>query len=479
MALALLPAAIFAAALWALGRQAFGSVSWPWVPALGVDLAFHIDGLALQMLLLIGGIGAMVFVYAAGYMAGDAKRVRLFGLLLAFIAAMVGCVTADNLFVLFLFWEATSVVSFLLVGFKHGAADSRQAAQQALIVTGGGGLVLLAGFILLAQIYGTASISSLVAAAPTAIDHPLLPAALICVFIGAFTKSAQFPFHFWLPGAMTAPTPVSAFLHSATMVKLGVYLLARLNPAFGDLALWKLTLVSVGAFTSLWAMVLAVRERDLKRILAWSTVSALGTLVMLIGLPGNGAAIATAAFLLAHALYKAPLFFVAGNVDHCTGTRNIDRLAGMARTMPWTAAAALIAALSMAGMPLSFGFVAKDLIGIAKIEGDAYAWVGWASIAVSAMSVAAAGVAAVRVFWHRGGETLPSAIHEASGPMIAAPLAIGAIGLLLGIVPGLIDPLVAASSGAMLHAADFKGLQMPVDQAPPGRRPVRRWVSVR
>ncbi|MCC7035322.1 MAG: DUF4040 domain-containing protein [Acidobacteria bacterium] len=422
----------------------------PWVPSLGVDLAFRIDGLSLLMLALIVGIGLAVFAYGSAYMAGAAGRPRLFGLLTAFMLAMAGAVTTDNLVVLFAFWELTSVVSFLLVGFKHEYEPNRRAAQQALLLTAGGGLVLLAGVLLLGAIGGTYSIQALIARGPDLAAHPLLPVALACVFVGAFTKSAQWPFHFWLPNAMAAPTPVSAYLHSATMVKLGVYLLARLNPAFDSLFMWEATLVTVGAVTALWAMALALRERDLKRILAWSTVSSLGTLVLLIGLPGPGAAEAAAAFLLAHALYKAPLFFVAGNVDHCTGTRSIDRLAGMARVMPWTAAIALAAGLSMAGVPLSLGYVAKDLIAIAKTEGLAFEWVSWATMVAGAVSVAVASVAAVRVFWHRGGASLPSGIHEASPGMIAPPLAVAALGIVFGVAPSLALPLIRDAARAML-----------------------------
>lgn len=433
----------------------------PWVPSLGVDLAFRIDGLSLLMLALIAGIGLAVFVYASAYMAGAAGRPRLFGLLTVFMLAMAGAVTTDNLVVLFVFWELTSVTSFLLVGFKHDYEPNRRAAQQALLVTAGGGLVLLAGVLLLGFIGDTYSIQGLIAQGPDLAAHPLLPPALGCVFVGAFTKSAQWPFHFWLPNAMAAPTPVSAYLHSATMVKLGVYLLARLNPAFESLFLWEATLVTIGAVTALWAMVLALRERDLKRILAWSTVSSLGTLVLLIGLPGPGAAEATAAFLLAHALYKAPLFFVAGNVDHGTGTRSIDRLAGMARAMPWTAAIALLAGLSMAGVPLSLGYVAKDLIAIAKTEGLAFEWVSWATMVAGAVSVAVASVAAVRVFWHRGGDSLPAGIHEASPGMIAPPLAVAGLGIVFGVVPSLALPLIRDAASAMLPAEPGSAIVFP------------------
>ena len=462
--LALVPLAVFVVAV--TSYLAEGPPQWvlylPWAESLGVELTLHVDGLALQFILLISGIGTFVFVYAAGYMAGVPGRARLFVLLLLFMLAMLGCVTADNLIALFVFWELTSLTSFMLVGFKHEDEASRRSAQQALFITGGGGLALLAGLILLGSIGDSYSIISLMASHATWIDDPRLPAALGLIFVGAFTKSAQFPFHFWLPNAMSAPTPVSAYLHSATMVKLGIYLLGRLHPAFSDLVLWQVVLVSVGAFTAALAMALTLRERDLKRILAWSTVSALGTLVMLIGVPGDGAATATAAFLLAHALYKAPLFFVAGNIDHATGTRRIDDLAGLAPALPFTAAAALAAGISMAGMPLSFGFVAKDMIAIAKTEGEVYAWVGYSSLFVSAVSVAVAGVAAIRVFWHRGGERARD-VREGGWALVLPPLAIALLGILFGPLPHLVDPLIGASAEAMRPVLEYRGLSFSLD----------------
>jgi multicomponent Na+:H+ antiporter subunit A len=464
--LALVPFSLFALSLAAFAAGALPVlVTLPWIPGFGIDLTVHIDGWALLFILLITGIGTFVFVYAGGYMAGEPGRLRLFVLLIAFMASMLGCVATDNLIALFVFWELTSLTSFLLVGYKHEDAASRASAQQALMVTGGGGLALLAGLILLGHIGGSYSILELMRFAPVWGGDPLVPLALILIFIGAFTKSAQFPFHFWLPNAMAAPTPVSAYLHSATMVKLGIYLLGRLHPAFADMVLWQVVLISVGGFTSALAMLLTLRERDLKRILAWSTVAALGTLVMLIGVPGDGAATATAAFLLAHALYKAPLFFVAGNIDHEAGTRNIDNLSGLARAMPYTAAAALAAAVSMAGMPLSFGFVAKDLIAIAKTEGEVYVWVAYGSLFVSAVSVAVAGVAAIRVFWQRRGGAVDRDVREAGVTMWLPPLALAAIGILFGPLPHLVDPLIGAAAESMRPVLAYDGLTFTLDDA--------------
>jgi multicomponent Na+:H+ antiporter subunit A len=462
--------ALFPLVLFALALQAFRSGAMPvtfqrsWIPYMGIDLAFRLDGLALLFVLLITGVGFFVFIYAAGYMAGVAKRERLFVLLAGFMVAMLGAVTADDLFLLFIFWELTSITSFLLVGFKHESIESRKAAQQALMITAGGGLALLAGFLLLAQAAGTSSVHTLIRTFASWRDDPVVTPALILVFIGAFTKSAQVPFHFWLPGAMAAPTPVSAYLHSATMVKLGVYLLARLHPAFDDLLLWEITLVGVGAVTSVWAAVLIIRERDLKRIFAWSTVSSLGTLVMLIGLPGEGAATATAVFVLAHALYKAPLFFIAGNVDLATGTRVIDELGALGRRLRLTAVAAGLAGISMAGVPLSFGYIAKDVIKLAKSESDVYWWVAYAGVFVSAISVAAAAIATVRIF-RFSGEVRPAHAREGSPATWLPPLGIAAFGVLLGVQPWITHDLLSLAAADMGSSLSIGKLRASMDNS--------------
>jgi multicomponent Na+:H+ antiporter subunit A len=452
------PLALFLLLAWGLAQH---PLPWrfetEWVPSLAISLAFRVDGLSAQMLALITGIGTLVFVYASGYLAHEPRRGRLFLVLLLFMLAMIGAVTADNLILLFLFWELTSLTSFLLVGFNHEDNHARAAARQALLVTMGGGLALLGGLMLLGQMAGTWSLSDIVAAGPTLVADPRLPYALVLVLLGAFTKSAQFPFHFWLPNAMSAPTPVSAYLHSATMVKLGIYLMARLDPAFNDLLFWEAMLIATGTFTAVWAAVLALRERDLKRILAYSTVSALGTLTLLIGLPSPGAALAVAAFLFAHALYKAPLFMVAGNIDHATGTRVIDHLMGLRRAMPWTAAAALLAGLSMAGLPLSFGFVAKDVMSAAKAEAEVFALVSYATVLVNAVAIAVAGVAAVRVFW--GPPEAPHGqVREVSWRMVMPPLAIVLLGIEFEFLPAIADPLLieaARSIAPQLGQADL------------------------
>jgi multicomponent Na+:H+ antiporter subunit A len=436
------PLAAFLGLVWGLVHHPLPwQAELPWAPSLGLTLSIYVDGLSVQLLVLITGIGTLVFVYASGYLAHEPYRGRLYLLLVLFLLAMVGAVTADNLLALFLFWELTSLLSFLLVGFHHELERSRASARQALLVTMGGGLCLLAGILLLGEMAGSFSLRAVLERAAALREDPRLLVALGLLLVGAFTKSAQFPFHFWLPNAMAAPTPVSAFLHSATLVKLGVYLLARLDPAFNDLLAWELTLVAVGTLTAVWAAVLVLGERDLKRILAWSTVSALGTLTLLVGLPNPGAGLAFAAFLFAHALYKAPLFFVAGNIDHATGTRLIDHLMGLRRAMPWTMAAAVIAGVSMAGLPLSFGYLAKDAVSAAKAEAGLLAAATYASVFVGAIAVAVAAVATVRVF---GGppEAPPGRVHEVSWRMVLPPLAIAAVALAFGLWPERVDPLL-------------------------------------
>jgi multicomponent Na+:H+ antiporter subunit A len=442
------------------------SFGWSWIPALDIDLAFRIDGLSALMLLMITGVGTAVFVYAGGYLSGHPDQKRAYLLLSLFMVTMIGCVTADHVLVLFVFWEGTSLLSFLLVGFYHERSESRKSAQQSLLVTGTGGLILLAGFIVLGQTTGSWRLSEIVTVIPTMAATPALQLAMLLVLTGAFTKSAQFPFHFWLPNAMAAPTPVSAYLHSATMVKLGVYLLARLDPGFGEWPLWEWLLKGVGSITAAWGMVLALRERDLKRILAWSTVATLGTLVVLVGLRGDSASLAVGALLLAHALYKAPLFFVAGNVDHGAGTRLIDRLGGLRRQMPWTAAAALLAACSLAGLPMFFGYVAKDAISEAKSVTEVFEFARFANTVFGTIAVAVAAVTAIRVFWQRPPASGVREAHEGGLALVLPPMALALVGLLLGVFPWLVEDLLIAASSAMRPGAVAEDLELPAEGTP-------------
>jgi multicomponent Na+:H+ antiporter subunit A len=427
----------------------------PWVPGLNVQLSFVLDGLSLLFALLITGLGALIVAYAGGYLKGHEYQGRFFLLILLFMGAMLGLVLADNLITLFVFWELTSIVSFLLIGFKHDGEGARASALQALLVTAFGGLALLAGFVLLGIAAGSFELSELLAGDAAAVTgHALYPAILLLVVLGAITKSAQVPFHFWLPNAMAAPTPVSAYLHSATMVKAGVYLLARMDPLLGDTLLWVWLLSAIGAATMLTGAVLAVRQTDLKRVLAYTTVTALGTLVLLLGLSFEASVIAAVVFLVVHSLYKGALFLIAGTVDHQTGTRDVLRLGGLRHAMPITAVAAVLAGLSMAGLPPLFGFVGKELAYKAKLGVDGM-WLILPAVAVvaNALTMVAAGLLVLRPFFGaaRSYEGRPE-VREAPASMWLGPVVLGAVGLGFGFVPGLlagglIGPAVSAVLG--------------------------------
>ncbi|MEI3803002.1 putative monovalent cation/H+ antiporter subunit A [Agrobacterium sp. CCNWLW32] len=371
--LAIAPALAFVHFALMLPEIAAGGVvtgGYAWVPSFNLSFSWFIDGLSLTFALLITGIGLLIVLYAGGYMKGHPQQGRFLSFLLLFMGAMLGVVVSDSLLMLFVFWELTSITSFLLIGFDHERAASRRAALQALVVTGGGGLLLLAGLIFIWDISGITQLSMLVRGGDILRDSPFYLAALLLVLGGAFTKSAQFPFHFWLPNAMEAPTPVSAYLHSATMVKAGVYLLMRLNPVLGDTAAWQILLPFFGGLTMLTGALLAVRQTDLKLMLAYTTVSSLGLLVMLTGFGSDHAIEAAALYLVAHSLFKGALFMVAGIIDHETGTRDITKLGGLRKAMPITFVAALAAAISMAGLPPFFGFLAKEEIYYALAHGN-------------------------------------------------------------------------------------------------------------
>ncbi|MGK0231281.1 MAG: multicomponent Na+:H+ antiporter subunit A, partial [Gammaproteobacteria bacterium] len=410
-----------------------------WIPSLGVELAFRVDGLSLLFGLLISGIGVLVVIYSFGYFKLHKSHARLQWLLLAFMLAMLGLVSADNIILLFVFWELTTITSFLLVGFEHENIKARRAALQALLITGGGGLALLVGLIMLGQASGSYLLSGIIASGPAITEHAQYPLILTLILLGAFTKSAQFPFHFWLPNAMAAPSPVSAYLHSATMVKAGIYLMMRLQPSLGGTEEWFYTLSITGAITAVWASMMALRQTDMKLMLAWTTVMALGTLTLFLASDLRIAALAAVTFLLVHAFYKCALFLVIGNVDKSTGTRDYNKLGSLIRTMPMTAGVAVLAALSMAGFPPFLGFIGKEL----KYEGAlAIADEPWlivvAAVSANAMMVAIALTFVFRVFLGGQSATAIRAPQEVSVLLWIGPLLLAIAGLATGIFPELI-----------------------------------------
>ncbi|TRB09093.1 putative monovalent cation/H+ antiporter subunit A [Agrobacterium tumefaciens] len=425
---------------------------YAWVPSFNLSFSWFIDGLSLTFALLITGIGLLIVLYAGGYMKGHPQQGRFLSFLLLFMGAMLGVVVSDSLLMLFVFWELTSITSFLLIGFDHERAASRRAALQALVVTGGGGLLLLAGLIFIWDMSGMTQLSMLVRGGDILRDSPFYLAALLLVLGGAFTKSAQFPFHFWLPNAMEAPTPVSAYLHSATMVKAGVYLLMRLNPVLGDTAAWQILLPFFGGLTMLTGALLAVRQTDLKLMLAYTTVSSLGLLVMLTGFGSDHAIEAAVLYLVAHSLFKGALFMVAGIIDHETGTRDVTKLGGLRKAMPITFAAALAAAISMAGLPPFFGFLAKEEIYYALAHGNPRA-VLFTGIAIlgNGLMFAVAFAVALKPFLGKPVKT-PKHAHE--GPLLLwlGPALLALKGLTIALFSGIAHfyistPMASAIAG--------------------------------
>ncbi|EHH03164.1 putative monovalent cation/H+ antiporter subunit A [Agrobacterium radiobacter] len=453
--LAIAPALAFVHFALMLPEIAAGGVvtgGYAWVPSFNLSFSWFIDGLSLTFALLITGIGLLIVLYAGGYMKGHPQQGRFLSFLLLFMGAMLGVVVSDSLLMLFVFWELTSITSFLLIGFDHERAASRRAALQALVVTGGGGLLLLAGLIFIWDISGITQLSMLVRGGDILRDSPFYLAALLLVLGGAFTKSAQFPFHFWLPNAMEAPTPVSAYLHSATMVKAGVYLLMRLNPVLGDTAAWQILLPFFGGLTMLTGALLAVRQTDLKLMLAYTTVSSLGLLVMLTGFGSDHAIEAAVLYLVAHSLFKGALFMVAGIIDHEAGTRDITKLGGLRKAMPITFAAALAAAISMAGLPPFFGFLAKEEIYYALAHGNPRA-VLFAGIAIlgNGLMFAVAFAVGLKPFLGKPVKT-PKPAHE--GPLLLwlGPALLALKGLTIALFSGIAHfyistPMASAIAG--------------------------------
>lgn len=434
-----------------------------WVPGLDLAIDLRLDTLSWFLLLVVGGVGAIVLLYCSAYFSRDAQGLRRFATVLtAFAGAMAGLVVADDLLLLFVFWELTTVFSYLLIGHYADRKSSRRAAMQAIVVTTAGGLAMLVGLVILGVSTGSWRVSEVVADPPTG---AAATAAIVCLVAGAATKSALVPFHFWLPAAMAAPTPVSAYLHAAAMVKAGIYLVARFAPAFGDVPVWQVLVVALGAGTLLLGGYRALRQHDLKLVLAFGTVSQLGLLVLLLGIGTRGAALAGLALLGAHALFKASLFLVVGAVDAATGTRDLRRLSGLWRSMPVTALAAALATASMVGLPPFAGYVAKEaaLEALSHGSGGLATVAMWATVIGSVLTVAYGG----RFLWgafatkrwtepypHPEGSTSDTGggggvIQRQPVLLVAPPFVLALLGLAVALVPGVGEHLLAP------HAATY------------------------
>lgn len=446
-----------------------------WLPQLGLDFSLRLDGLGMVFALLIVGIGLLVIFYARYYLHQEDSLGRLYALLQLFMMAMLGIVLADNILLLIVFWELTSLSSFLLIGYWSYRSDARKGARMALLVTGGGGLCLLAGALLLGQITGSYRLSVIANSAELIQAHSLYPVMLILILLGAFTKSAQFPFHFWLPHAMSAPTPVSAYLHSATMVKAGVFLLARLYPALSGTDLWFYLVTFTGLTTLVFGAYTALFKHDLKGLLAYSTISHLGLITMLFGFSTPLAAVAAIFHIINHATFKASLFMAAGIIDHETGTRDMRRINGMWRFMPITATVAMVAAASMAGVPLLNGFLSKEMFFTETLQVELMGNFSW----IIPLLATLAGVFAVAysfrfihdVFFNGEPINLPKyPPHEAPRYMIAPMAILVVLCLLVGIFPNItVAPFLEAATRAVVggsipeyHIAIWHGISVPL-----------------
>ncbi|MFS0734372.1 Na+/H+ antiporter subunit A [Microbacterium sp. 1P10UB] len=443
---AALPVIAFAHTVWLAPQVQSGDVpfeAYDWIPALGIQLSMRMDTLAWVMALIVTGVGALVMIYCRWYFRGKSDGVGQFSaVLLAFAGAMYGLVLTDDLVVLVMFWEITSILSYLLIGFYNRRAASRRAALQALLVTTLGGLVMLIGVVLLVVEAGTSSLSTILAQAPSG---PIVDAALILLLVGALSKSAIFPFHFWLPGAMAAPTPVSAYLHAAAMVKAGIYLIARLAPIFALAAPWRPIVISLGVFTMILGGLQALREADLKRILAFGTVSQLGMLTVVIGYGTRDAALAGLALLIGHALFKSALFLVVGVIDRQLSTRDINELNGLGRQAPVMAVFSFIAVASMAGIIPTIGFVAKEGALTALLEeaagGSAWGLVALLGIVLGSVLTMAYGA---RFLWGAFWTKKDSGIARTEWPdppigFLAAPVLLSGLSIVAGIAAPAID----------------------------------------
>ncbi|MDV6268251.1 Na+/H+ antiporter subunit A [Rhodococcus sp. ACPA4] len=446
-----------------------------WAPGLSMDIDFRFDALSAIMAVLVLGVGTLILIYCARYFNDDEPRLGIFAAeMVAFAGAMFGLVTSDNMLLLYMFWELTTVLSFLLVGHYAERATSRRAATQALLVTTAGGLAMLVGMIILGQAGGSYNLSDLVANPPTG----WLPSvAIVLILIGALSKSAIVPLHFWLPGAMAAPTPVSGYLHAAAMVKAGIYLVARLAPGYADSPPWRITIISLGLLSMILAGWRAMRAYDLKLVLAFGTVSQLGFMMVLVGLGTRDAALAGMTMVVAHAMFKAALFMVVGIIDHTTGTRDLRKLAHLGKTAPALAIIAALAAASMAGLPPLLGFVGKEAALESVLETDVLGH--WSSIAVITVivmgSILTVGYS-IRFIWGAfGRKTLSkpspavSKMHAPSALFLFSPGLLAVAGLAAGILSPQLEKLLTpysttlpAGPHADYHLALWHGVNTPL-----------------
>jgi multicomponent K+:H+ antiporter subunit A len=427
-----------------------------WLPALGLNFSLMLDGLGFLFSLLILGIGLLVILYARYYLSAQDPMGKFYCLLLLFMGAMLGVVLSSNVLLLVVFWELTSLSSFLLIGYWRHRADARQGARMALTITGAGGLAMLAGMLLLGHIVGSFELTEILPAAERIQAHPLYVPMLVLVLLGALTKSAQFPFHFWLPHAMAAPTPVSAYLHSATMVKAGVFLLARMFPALAGTEEWSLIVGCAGAATFVFAAYVAFFKHDLKGLLAYSTLSHLGLITLLFGLGTPLGAVAGVFHIINHATFKASLFMAAGIVDHEAGTRDIRRLGGLRKYMPYTAVLAMVAAAAMAGVPLLNGFLSKEMFFAEVLTvapfGEGWMWVlPVAAVFGGIFSVAYSLRFIHDVFFGKESPDMPKKPHEPPRYMKVPVEILVALCLIVGVIPSIVvGGLLATAAGAVL-----------------------------
>ena len=458
--LAIVPAGICAALVTLIDEVARGDIirfGVDWVPDLGLRFGFLVDGLSLVFGLAISGIGAVIVVYSGAYLKGHVHRGRFMAVMLGFTGSMLGLVLAANLVTLFVFWELTAVASYLLIGFEHARPEARRAAFQALIVTGLGGLALMAAGVLLRVLSGTWTISELVTAPGLTQATWSYPIVFAFLAVAAFTKSAQIPFHFWLPNAMEAPTPVSAFLHSATMVQAGIYLLARFSPLMSGTWIWQGTLCVIGGATMLWAGLLALKQTDLKQILAQTTVASLGLMVVLLGFGESYAAMAVAAYFIAHALYKAGLFLVAGIIDHGTGTRDVTRLGGLRDHLTISFICSALAAISMFGLPPFLGWFAKEEIYADLHTGNLTAIAGLIIVVLGNVLLGASALTlGLKPFM---GDRLPTPEdpHEGGFPLWIGPAIFGLLGLAVVFGVNTYGDLIVAPMASAIDNHTLKG----------------------